>query len=40
MADEPVGTPASTLQPAPTPAWEVLQNLQQAQEVRCGVILP
>ncbi|KAH7182306.1 S-adenosyl-L-methionine-dependent methyltransferase [Fusarium flagelliforme] len=32
MADEPVGTPALTLQPAPTPAWEVLQNLQQAQE--------
>ncbi|KAF4965511.1 hypothetical protein FSARC_6691 [Fusarium sarcochroum] len=32
MASEPLNTPAFTLPPAPTPAWEVLQNLEQAQE--------
>ncbi|KAF5654848.1 methyltransferase [Fusarium sp. NRRL 25303] len=32
MASEPTETPGLTLPPAPTPAWEVLQNLQQGQE--------
>ncbi|KAF5023095.1 hypothetical protein F66182_4852 [Fusarium sp. NRRL 66182] len=33
MTSEPTSqTPALALPPAPTPAWEVLQNLQQAQE--------
>ncbi|KAF5639467.1 methyltransferase [Fusarium tjaetaba] len=32
MTSEPTETPGLTLPPAPTPAWEVLQNLQQDQE--------
>ncbi|KAF5251728.1 hypothetical protein FANTH_3338 [Fusarium anthophilum] len=32
MTSEPTETPGLTLPPAPTPAWEVLQNLQQDHE--------
>ncbi|KAF9773113.1 hypothetical protein IL306_009156 [Fusarium sp. DS 682] len=32
MASGPPETPGLTLPPAPTPAWEVLENLQHGQE--------
>jgi hypothetical protein len=34
MTSEASETPGLTLPPAPTPAWEVMENLQQAQAVR------
>lgn len=34
MTSEATETPGLTLPPAPTPAWEVMENLQQAQAVR------
>ncbi|CEI63179.1 unnamed protein product [Fusarium venenatum] len=35
MESEPRAPPALALPPAPMPAWEVLQNLQQLRQVRC-----
>jgi hypothetical protein len=34
MTSEASEIPGFTLPPAPTPAWEVMENLQQAQAVR------